>query len=188
MDDVLIREEQPRDHNQVCKVHMAAFGDHGRVVVPLVDDLRKSLTTEQGLSLVALDDDVVVGHVMFTRNLLDAPERLVDVQVLSPIGVLPQRQRQGVGTSLIKHAIAMLVDLDVPAIFLEGPPDYYQQFGFQPGGDHGFGKPSLRIPDPAFQVRLLPTHKQWMTGTLIYRQAFWDHDAVGLRDAGQVRL
>ena len=60
--DVRIRAEQPRDHDQVGKVQMAAFGDHGSVVVPLVDDLRKSLTREQGLSLVALDGDVIVGH------------------------------------------------------------------------------------------------------------------------------
>ncbi|MHB8450990.1 MAG: hypothetical protein ACYDAQ_11155 [Mycobacteriales bacterium] len=41
----------------------------------------------------------------------------------------------------------------------------------------------MRIPDAAFQVLLLSAYQAWMTGTLVYRQAFWDHDAVGLRDA-----
>ena len=67
---------------------------------------------------------------MFTSDLLDAPERIVNVQVLSPVGVHPQRQRQGIGTSLIGRGIAMLVDRDVPASFLEGSPGYYPQLGF----------------------------------------------------------
>jgi putative acetyltransferase len=49
--------------------------------------------------------------------------------------------------------------------------------------DLGFRKPSLRIPDAGFQVRLLPAYELWMTGTLVYSQTFWDHDLVGLRDA-----
>jgi len=48
---------------------------------------------------------------------------------------------------------------------------------------HGFRRPSLRIPHDAFQVMLLPAYEEWMTGTLVYRQAFWDHDSVGLREA-----
>ena len=70
----------------------------------------------------------------------------------------------------------------MPAVFLEGDPGYYRRVGFLPGAGHGFRKPSLRIPDAAFQVRLLRAHAPWMTGTLVYRQTFWDHDSVGLRD------
>ena len=76
----------------------------------------------------------------------------------------------------------MLEDRGVPLVFLEGPPDYYRRVGFVPALDQNFRKPSLRIPDPAFQVRMLPAYQPWMTGTLVYPQAFWDHDAVGLRD------
>jgi putative acetyltransferase len=181
---VLIREEEPRDRDQVRDVHLRAFGDHGRrVVVPLLEDLRRCLATEPGLSLVACDGATVVGHVLFTRNLLDAPPRLVDVQVLSPVAVLPEHQRRGVGAGLIARGVAELDNRGVPAIFLEGSPAYYPRVGFAPAGDCGFRKPSLRIPDPAFQVRLLAAHQPWMTGTLVYRQTFWDHDAVGLRDS-----
>jgi putative acetyltransferase len=71
------------------------------VVVPLLDDLRRSLLTEAGLSLVAVDrEDGVLGHVLFTRNLLDAPKRLVEVQVLSPVAVRPDVHRQGIGRML----------------------------------------------------------------------------------------
>ena len=43
-------------------------------------------------------------------------------------------------------------------------------------------KPSLRIPDEAFQVKVLQRYESWMTGTLVYSQTFWDLDLVGLRD------
>jgi hypothetical protein len=43
-------------------------------------------------------------------------------------------------------------------------------------------RPSLRIPEAAFQALELPAHEPWMTGTHVYAAAFWSHDAVGLRD------
>jgi hypothetical protein len=54
-----------------------------------------TLSGEARLSLVAAERDQIVGHVMFSPSLLDAPKRLLPVQVLSPIGVVPERQNQG---------------------------------------------------------------------------------------------
>ena len=149
--------------------------------MPLVDALRLSLPPEPGLSLVACAGDAVVGHVLFSRNLLDAPRELVDVQVLGPVAVLPTHQRHGIGAGLIERGVAMLEERGGPGVFLEGSPAYYPRVDFTPACGHGFRKPSLRIPDSAFQVRLLAAYEPWMTGTLVYRQTFWDHDAVGLR-------
>jgi len=178
-----IREERPADHDAVATVHRRAFGPEGDVVAPLVEALRSSLSVEAGLSVVATDDGGrVIGHALFTRNLLDAPKRLVDVQVLSPVGVLPEHQRRGVGSALIRHGLDELERRRVPLVFCEGSPAYYPRFGFSPGGRHAFRRPSLRIPEAAFHVRLLSAYEEWMTGTLVYRQAFWDHDVVGLRD------
>jgi putative acetyltransferase len=70
----------------------------------------------------------------------------------------------------------------VPAVFLEGDPGYYRRLEFVPAKPLGIRKPSLRIPDAAFQVMTLSAHEPWMTGTLVYPDAFWRHDAVGLRD------
>jgi putative acetyltransferase len=112
---------------------------------------------------------------------LDAPPRLVEVHVLSPIGVRPQSQRQGVGSALIARGVEILSSRQVPAVFLEGDPRYYSRRGFVAAGASGFRKPSLRIPDPAFQVMTLPAYEPWMTGTLFYPEPFWRHDVVGLR-------
>lgn len=163
----------------VREVHRAAFaGEHGDVVAALVDDLRRDPLTR---SLVAIEDGEVVGNVMFSRNRLDAPERLVDVQVLSPLGVLPAYQRRGIGSALIRRGLEMLDGAGVPLVFLEGDPRYYSRAGFVPGGALGFRRPSLRIPDVAFQVYRLSAYEPWMTGTLVYHEAFWAHDVVGLR-------
>lgn len=178
---VRIREERQDDAADVEELHRLAFTSQSNVV-PLVVDLRRSLVSDTGLSLVAVDDaGRLVGHVLFTRSWLDAAARLVDVQVISPLGVLPDAQRHGVGSELVRQGLRMLSDAGVPAVFLEGSPDYYARFGFSPAVDLGFRRPSLRIPKAAFQVRLLPAHESWMTGTLVYRPEFWDHDAVGLR-------
>jgi putative acetyltransferase len=72
----------------------------------------------------------------------------------------------------------------LPVVFLEGDPGYYSRLGFAGGAGQGFRKPSLRIPDVAFQVLRLPAHEAWMTGTLVHSETFWRHDAVGLRHAG----
>ena len=182
MPPMQIRAEEQADHDAVVEVHRQAFGAEGDAVARLVVDLRASLADEEGLSLVAVDDDDVIGSVLFTRSLLDAPSRLVDVQVLSPVGVLPDRQGQGVGSALIRRGIELSAERGVPLVFLEGSPAYYSRFGFRPGNEHGFRRPSLRIPPAGFQVCLLPSYESWMTGTLVYRQDFWSHDLVGLRE------
>lgn len=180
---VQIRPEWDGDEPAVRDVLLRAFGDgdQGAVVAELADGLRALVRNGQGLSLVAEQGGEIIGHVMFTRSLLDAPRRLVDVQVLSPVGVLPEHQRRGVGSALIRTGLQTMIERDVPVVFLEGDPAYYSRFGFEAGRPQGFRRPSLRIPDAAFQAMRLAAHEPWMTGTLVYEQTFWRLDLVGLR-------
>jgi len=177
-----LRRERQGDQAAVRQLHREAFGDRGSVVAVLVDALRASVGPKRGLSLVAEDDGELIGHVMFSPSLLDAPRRLVEVQVLSPIAVAPNRQRQGLGSALIRSGLRAMTDQGVPVVFLEGSPDYYPRFGFSPGAELGFRRPSLRIPEAAFQAIRLPTYEPWMTGTLVYAESFWRCDVVGLRN------
>jgi putative acetyltransferase len=178
-----VRVERRTDWEAVRTVLRCAFGNHGGVVADLADDLRQLVGADDGLSLVAEHEGEVVGHLMFTRSLLDAPRQLVDVHVLSPVGVLPEHQRRGIGSALIRAGLKTMITRRVPVVFLEGDPAYYSRFGFVAGGTQGFRKPSLRIPDAAFQAIRLPDYAPWMTGTLVYAEAFWRHDCVGRRDA-----
>jgi putative acetyltransferase len=182
---VILRLGQPDDREAVLDIHRCAFsdpgsGDHGSVVAGLVEALYRD--DPHALSVVAEVGGQAVGHVMFSRSLLDAPPRLVPVQVLSPLAVRPEHQAHGVGAALIRCGVEHLDRGGVPLVFLEGDPGYYSRHGFVAGDGVGFRKPSLRIPDAAFQVMMLSAYEPWMTGTLVYSSTFWDHDCVGLRE------
>ena len=180
LDNVRLRSEQSGDADEIRAAVVSAFGLP--VIGELVDRLRASPDWIDGLSFVAEQDGRIIGHVLFTRALLDAPRRLVDVLVLSPVSVIPAEQGRGVGSALVDHGLETVKARDEPLVFLEGSPTYYGRFGFRPGGPLGFRRPSLRIPERAFQVVPLPRYEGWMTGTLVYSRVFWDLDCVGLRD------
>ncbi|AWN31838.1 GNAT family N-acetyltransferase [Streptomyces sp. NEAU-S7GS2] len=176
-----IRREHRNDHPAVRALHLAAFeGDEH--VPALADALRRAEAPLAPMSFVATVEGQVAGHVLLSAGRLDAPRRIVDVLVLSPLGVLPQFQNQGIGTRLIEHALAAADAQHAPLVFLEGSPRYYAKRGFERADTIGFRSPSLRIPPPAFQVARLAAHEPWMTGTLVYSDTFWALDCVGLRD------
>jgi putative acetyltransferase len=177
---VVIRAESPGDVGSVQAVVAAAFVNQP-VVADLVAALRESSAWRPGLSFVAMRRSHVVGHVLATRGWLDAPRRLLDVLVLSPLSVAPGDQRHGIGGQLVRHLLAVAATRPEPLVFLEGDPAYYSRFGFQPASALGMRRPSERIPEPAFQLYRLPAYEPWMSGTLVYADPFWELDCVGLR-------
>jgi putative acetyltransferase len=176
-----VRPAAERDRRSLRDVVAAAFGSQqGPTVVGLLDALDRAGHTRA--DLVAEQDGEVVGHVRLSRSWVDARRALVEVLVLSPLSVAPHRQGGGVGTALVAAALQHAERLGAPALFLEGSPSYYGPRGFSSGSLAGFVRPSVRIPDAAFQVVLLPRHEEWMTGALVYCDPFWAEDCVGLRD------
>ena len=174
----IVRAFQPSDAESVRRLLTAAFGRSS--VATLAEELRTS--DAHRAALVAKASNEVIGCVQLSRGWLDTPPELVEVLVLSPLGVLPTLHGRGVGAALVRAAIATATELGPPLLFLEGSPRYYPRFGFQPAGPHGFLRPSVRIPEPAFQVIKLPSWQPWMVGALVYPEVFWRHDAVGLRE------
>jgi putative acetyltransferase len=175
-----IRAALPADQPAVERVVAAAFGEDpdGRTV-RMIRALDEAGATR--LSLVA-DDGEIVGHVQLSRAWVDARARLVHALMLTPLSVAPARQHEGVGSRLLQAALEAADGLGAAAVFLEGSRDYYGARGFVSGSSLGFLRPSLRIPEPAFQVAVLSGYQTWMTGHVVYPDAMWDTDTVGLRD------
>lgn len=175
-----LRPEIPADIAAVRELHRAAFGSDK--VAELADALRAAPAALPPISLVAVSESgKVVGHVLLSACRLDAPPRLVDVMSLSPLAVSEPFRGRGVGGWLIASALGSAKAAGVPLVFLEGPPDYYTAHGFEPAVPLGFRSPSLRIPEPAFQVARLSAYEPWMTGSFVYSETFWALDCVGLR-------
>jgi putative acetyltransferase len=179
---VVVRDQRPEDDDLVHRLLADAFGDEW------VGDLARALRAraDGGAALVAVLDEVPVGHVQLSRGWVDAPQRLVDVSILSPLGVAPAMQRRGVGAELVRAALSRATDLGIPLVFLEGSPDYYPRFGFAPARPRGFETPSDRIPDAGFQVATTSSWEPWMVGRLVYNDTFWKYDCVGLRPQSSI--
>jgi putative acetyltransferase len=178
-----VRPEQPADREAVRRVVTAAFGaddpDHGSDVALIWG----SLGRHRRAGLVAEERGVVVGHVGLSQGWVDARRDLVEVWVLSPLSVVPERQREGFGTALLAAAVETARGSGTPALFLEGSPLYYGARGFERAGRHDFLPAALaRTPPAAFQVVVFEAHEPWMTGQLIYPSVWWEHGAAGLRD------
>ena len=176
-----IRRAVPQDDAGIRRVLLEAFGDQGPGLVDLVGVLGRHPSGRDHLSFVAVDGDEILGHALVTRSRLDTFRALIDVAQLAPLSVRPDAQGCGIGAALLARAVAEAEAAGFPVIFLEGDPAYYGRLGWVPGKPLGFRKPSMRTPDAAFQCIRLAGFEDWMTGTLLYAEPFWEADAVGLR-------
>jgi putative acetyltransferase len=164
---VLVRREEAADVPAIAAIHAAAFGR--ATEKDLVTALRASSAWLPRLSLVAEDGGRLVGHVVCTRaHVADRP-----ALGLGPLGVLPARQRSGVGSALTHAVVAAADALDEPVVVLLGHTDYYPRFGFRPAASLG-----IESPDPSwgnhFQARPLSTYDSSARGPFAYAQPFND--------------
>jgi putative acetyltransferase len=168
---VVIRAERPGDAAAIGDLHRAAFPaeDVGR----LVDLLRDSPGYVPGLSLVAEMGGRIVGHVMVTMATLRDGQRDRPVAMLSPLGVLPEAQRRGIGSALVDEVVARTAQLGEPLVVLEGDPAFYGRLGFEYSVPHGIHitLPSWARPECA-QVHLLRDTDPPLQGHVVYPPAF----------------
>lgn len=140
MSGIIIRPERPGDEATIHRLTEAAFrdmpfseGDEQH----LVDALRRD--GDLALSLVAEDAARIVGHIAFSRVTIG--DGTPDWYDLGPVSVWPELHRQGIGSALILHGIAILRMRGAAGIVLLGSPDYYRRFGFR-------HQPQLRYSGP----------------------------------------
>ncbi len=150
--DLTIREETPEDCPAIDRVIAPAFriAFDSEEEVRLVHDLRRD--GDLVLSLVADDGGAIVGTVQFCRAIVEDGGLFVPVVVLAPIAVVPDRQRQGIGSALIRAGLKILAERGEDLIFVIGFPDYYRRFGFDSGAAQAYACPWSKEAGPAHQM------------------------------------
>jgi putative acetyltransferase len=163
-----IRPEKREDALHIRHVNEKAFGQSAEA--DLVDALRQACG--HSLSLVA-DDDAIVGHILFTPVTVESGGRSVVGMGLAPMAVLPDRQRQGIGSDLVRRGLGILRDGGCPFVVVVGHPEYYPRFGFAPASMHGLASQWEGIPEAAFMVLILDAAAMaGVSGVAKYRDEF----------------
>src|SRR5262245_37121128 len=128
-----IRSETPEDRSAVREVNERAFGRSNEAT--LVDTLRSA--NKALVSLVALDQGRVVGHILFSPvTVALAPENFSGVG-LGPMSVLPEFQNRGIGSRLVREGLAACRRQGYDAVVVLGHTRFYPRFGFSKAKNHG---------------------------------------------------
>jgi putative acetyltransferase len=148
---IRVRREQPGDEKAIFDVTFRAFGQETEPM--LVDRLR--INCPEGLSLVAEDDENIIGHILFTPARIENGTDSTSGMGLAPLAVLPSRQRQGVGSALVRAGLAQLRTAGVLFVVVLGHPGYYPRFGFEKASQSEIRCEYDQVPDEAFMVLTL---------------------------------
>lgn len=180
--DVLIEVERESDAAAIHDVVARAFA-HQAGVAEMVDAIRASDRYRPGLAFVARAGDCaragdrpgdsVVGFVMLSgTDLVGEAGTRREVLTLTPLAVAPEYERRGIGSALVRHAVAEADQRGEPLVVLEGSPVYYGRLGFRPAAAHGI---TLDLPDwappEAAQVFLLAAYDPVISGHIRYPPA-----------------
>lgn len=146
---MIIRPEKQEDWRQIFAVNLAAF--KSEFEPKLVNAVRKTPSFIPELSLVAVVDGEIVGHVLFIRLVIMSGESSFAALGLAPLAVVPARQRQGIGSGLVRAGLKECARLGYKLVFVVGHPGYYPRFGFVPARARGF-EVAFPVPDEYFMV------------------------------------
>jgi putative acetyltransferase len=166
---IAIRAERAEDLPGIREVNVAAFE------TPLEADLVEALRARARplVSLVAVDGAEIVGHTLFSPvTLLSHPDE--PIMGLAPMAVAPARQRQGIGSALVRAGLEECRRQGAHAVVVLGHADYYPRFGFVPASTFGL-RSEYEVPDDVFMALELDAgalHQR--AGTIRYHPAFAD--------------
>ena len=167
---LIIRQENKNDYEEVYNVIKTAFetaehsdGNEQDLVVAL----RKSDNFIPELSLVAVMDNKIVGYILFTKIKIGKQEELA----LAPLGVLPEYQKQGIGTKLIEQGHKIAKKLGYHYSIVLGSEKYYTKFGYIPASQYGIKAP-FEVPNENFMAIKLNDFEKEITGTVEYAKEF----------------
>ncbi len=171
-DELHLRDSLPSDSAALERLYPAAFPAED--LVPLVRELLAG--RRDVLSLVAVQDGALVGHVAFT--LCHLAGRTEQIALLAPLAVAPAWHRRGIGSTLVREGLTRLGKTGVALVLVLGDPAYYGRFGFRP--DHGV-LPPYPLPaewDTAWQALDLRDGGSDLQGELVVpelwrRPALW---------------
>lgn len=159
-----IREELPGDIAAIRNVNQRAFAQDQEANI--VDALRSNGAAL--LSLVAIVDGRVVGHIMYSPACIGE----LSGAALGPMAVLPEYQRQGIGSHLVEAGNERLKDAGLPFIIVLGHPEFYPRFGFRPASNYGI-RCEWDVPDNVFMMLVLNSvNMQSVSGLAKYRDEF----------------
>ncbi|MCI4590523.1 N-acetyltransferase [Sphingobium sp. BYY-5] len=160
-----IVQERPGDETAIRAVTQAAFiglPHSQQTEAAIIDALRAADALT--ISLVALDDSALVGHVAFSPVMIDGADR--GWFGLGPVSVAPERQRDGIGSRLIRHGLEQLKADGARGCVVLGDPEYYRRFGFEPN-------PDLKYPHaPSEYFQALAFHDENPLGEVEYHAGF----------------
>ncbi|HUM46465.1 MAG TPA: N-acetyltransferase [Chitinophagales bacterium] len=143
-----IRAETPIDFSQVYELNRLAFGqDHE---AKLVDHLRAGNSFIPQLSLVAMSDNTVVGHILFTKiKIIGVSGNEFTSLALAPMSVKPHLQKQGIGGQMVRYGLDKSAALGFQSVIVLGHEHYYPRFGFEPAIKWKISAP-FEVPANAF--------------------------------------
>jgi putative acetyltransferase len=163
---LLIRPETEADHPAVAALVREAFG--GEDEVDLIARLRPD--GDALVSLVAVDGDALLGHVLFSPLGVEVDGAPVRAVALAPLAVRPDRQRQGIGYKLVEAGIEACRAAGIAAVIVLGDPEYYHRFGFESDTARKLSAPFSG--DAFMALELTPDALAGGTGTVRYASAF----------------
>ena len=161
---MLIRSADKSDLDAVLYVEKQAFGEEERgEIVELVTALLNDPSAKPMLSLLAIHEDKVVGHVLFTKAEVSHSGEPVPAAILAPLAVVPEAQSQEIGTRLVREGLRLLSESGVELVFVLGHPTYYPRAGFRPAGVLGFEAP-YPIPDEVAEAWMVQELRHGLIG------------------------